>query len=415
MRLVTLLLFALCAAGAESDQRARRSALAKALPDGVIVVFGRAETDADDLRSGFFQEPNFFYLTGWKEPGAAVLIEPGGAGVAREILFLPRREARKEQWTGPKGAAGDPDIARRSGFEQVLPIENLETELRASLERKTSVYTVGDAAMTSLKTLAPLRTVASAKLAIARLRMRKSPDELAAIGRAIDATVAAHREAWKYAAPGQFEYQVAARMVGVYAERGCERSSYAPIVGSGPNALVLHYSRNSRRMDRGELLLMDVGAECAGYAADITRTIPLGARFTERQREIYEVVLGAQKAAIAAIKPGARLTKNYPGSLYHVALDYINAHGKDRKGWPLGKYFLHGLSHHVGLEVHDAWDPDQPLEEGMVITIEPGLYIADEGIGVRIEDMVLVTRDGARVLTDALPREAAEVEQAIAR
>jgi Xaa-Pro aminopeptidase len=204
-------------------------------------------------------------------------------------------------------------------------------------------------------------------------------------------------------------------MTSHYGGEGCERSAYAPIVGSGPNALVLHYSRNGRRMDLGDLLLMDVGAECAGYTADVTRTIPIGGKFTARQREIYEIVLGAQKAAIAAIKPGMSFAKNQPGSLYRIAYDYINTHGKDTRGQPLGQYFLHGLSHHVGLEVHDAWDPEQPLEAGMVITVEPGIYIADEGIGVRIEDTVLVTKDGARVMSEALPREVAEIEKLVGK
>jgi Xaa-Pro aminopeptidase len=166
-------------------------------------------------------------------------------------------------------------------------------------------------------------------------------------------------------------------------------------------------------MDRGDLLLMDVGAECAGYTSDVTRTIPLGGKFSERQREIYEIVLGAQKAAIAAIKPGMLIGKNQPGSLYKIALDYIDSHGKDKKGEPLGKYFIHGLSHHVGLEVHDAWDPEQGLEAGMVITVEPGIYIPEEGIGIRIEDTVLVTKEGARILSGALPREAAEIEKLV--
>jgi Xaa-Pro aminopeptidase len=404
-----------CAASADNEPRVRREALAKALPDGVIVMFGRAETDSDDLRSGFFQQPDFFYLTGCKEPGAVLLIEPGERGLAREILFLPTRDPKKEQWTGRKLAPGDPDLATRTGFEIVLGTERLEAELRASMDRKPVIYTVGPAATASLKTMAPLRTVASAKIAIARLRMRKSEAEIAAIQRATDVTLAAHRAAWKAAAPGMYEYQVAALMTSHYGGEGCERSAYAPIVGSGPNALVLHYSRNGRRMDLGDLLLMDVGAECAGYTADVTRTIPIGGKFTARQREIYEIVLGAQKAAIAAIKPGMSFAKNQPGSLYRIAYDYINTHGKDTRGQPLGQYFLHGLSHHVGLEVHDAWDPEQPLEAGMVITVEPGIYIADEGIGVRIEDTVLVTKDGARVMSEALPREVAEIEKLVGK
>jgi Xaa-Pro aminopeptidase len=204
-------------------------------------------------------------------------------------------------------------------------------------------------------------------------------------------------------------------MTDVYFDHGCERNAYAPIVGSGPDSTILHYSRNSRRMDSGELLLMDVGAECSGYAADVTRTIPVGAPFSKRQKEIYEIVLGAQNAVIAAIKPGVYLARSYPGNLTSVAFDYINTHGKDLHGEPLGKYFTHGVSHHVGLDVHDATDFSLPLAEGNVITVEPGIYIPEENIGIRIEDMVLVTKDGARLLTGALPRDSAAIEKALGR
>jgi Xaa-Pro aminopeptidase len=177
----------------------------------------------------------------------------------------------------------------------------------------------------------------------------------------------------------------------------------------------LHYDRNTRRLEHGELLLMDVGAECAGYAADVTRTIPVDGRFTRRQRELYDIVLGAQKAAIAAVKPGMTIGRNTPNSIHQVALDYFNSHGKDLHGAPLGQYFTHGISHHIGLEVHDAADIAAPLEEGMVISVEPGLYLPEEHMGIRIEDMVLVTRDGARLLTAALPREATEIEKAMGK
>jgi Xaa-Pro aminopeptidase len=245
--------------------------------------------------------------------------------------------------------------------------------------------------------------------------MQKSPGELALIRNSIDATVAAHLAAWKRAAPGLYEYQIAATMTSVYLDRGCERSAYAPIVGAGPDSTILHYSRNSRRMDRGELLLMDVGAECSGYAADITRTIPVGAPFSKRQKEIYEVVLGAQKAVIEAVKPGVFLTRPYPNNLTGIAYDYINTHGKDLHGEPLGKYFTHGVGHHVGLDVHDAADLSVPLADGDVITVEPGIYIPEENIGIRIEDMVLVTKDGARLLSGSLPRDPDEIQRALGR
>ena len=391
----------------------RREALRGKLKNGITVLFGRGLHDSNDLRSGFFQEPNFYYLTGWMEPGAILLLAPREP---REILFIPRRDPEEEVWTGRKLGPDEANIREITGFSTVLPAEEFESEFRHWMETYPKLYGLAyraDAA--KLKAIAPLREVTDAATEIAKLRMEKSPEELALMQHAVDATVAAHRAAWKRAAPGLYEYQIAATMEAVYFDQGCERSAYAPIVGSGPNSTVLHYSRNSRRMDQGELLLMDVGAECSGYAADVTRTIPIGGRFTPRQREIYEIVLGAQKATIAAVKPGMTIGKTTPNSLYRIAYDYINSHGKDSHGDPLGKYFTHGVSHHIGLEVHDAADNSAVLKEGMVISVEPGIYIPEENIGVRLEDVVLVTKDGSQVMSAALPREAAEIEKAIAR
>jgi Xaa-Pro aminopeptidase len=403
------------AAAGPEEYRARRVELSKKLHDGVLALFGRTEKGEQDLRTGFIQEPNFYYLTGWQEPGAVLLLASSADDQTHDFLFLPRREPDQEKWTGRKIGPDDADINRLTGFETVLPAESFESELRKQLEHYASVYAVGEQSISLIKALAPLRDVSDASTAIARLRMHKSPEELALIQNSIDATLDAHRAAWKRAAPGLYEYQVAATMTDVYFDHGCERSAYAPIVGSGPDSTILHYSRNSRRMDRGELLLMDVGAECSGYAADITRTIPVGAPFTPRQREIYDIVLGAQNAVIASVKPGAYLTRPHPGNLTSVAFDYINTHGKDLHGEPLGKYFTHGIGHHVGLDVHDATDFSMPLAEGNVITVEPGIYIPEENIGIRIEDMVLVTKDGVKLLSAALPREPGEIEKAIGR
>ena len=406
--LTALILCALPGAGqAGSPYFARRAELRKALPNGVVVLFGRTESDSDDLRSGFYQEPNFYYLTGWNQPGSVLVLNPAG-----EMFFLPAKDSEAEKWTGPKASAQDKNVAAITGFEHVMPLPALESELARLMRQYPRLYALKG---TKLERLAPLRDISDARPAIAKLRMKKSPEEIALIERATNVSIEAHRAAWKRAAPGLHEYQVAATMTNVFAENGCERPAYASIVGSGPNSVFLHYSRNKRRMDRGEILLMDVAAECSAYASDITRTIPVGAKFSKRQREIYDVVLGAQKAAIAAIKPGMTIAKTSPNSIYKIAYDYINTHGKDLHGEPLGKYFTHGLSHHVGLEVHDASDTNAPLEAGMVITVEPGIYIPEEKIGVRIEDVVLVTENGARVLSGALPREPEEIEKAIIR
>ncbi len=399
----------------------RREKLRKNMPDGVLVLFGAKESE--DLHEGFYQEPNFYYLTGWEEPGAILVLTPEvdkdepalqqRAKLPREILFLPQRVPSKEKWTGRKLGPSDPGVAQTTGFANVMPAERFESELRTILEAYPDIYAISSANAT-INRIAPLRTIVDAFEPIAKLRMRKSPAEITAIQRATDASVEAHKAAWRVIKPGLVEYEVAAVMVGSYMMDGCRRSAYAPIVGSGPNSTVLHYSRNNRKMDSGEVTVMDVAAECGNYASDITRTVPVNGKFTPRQREIYEIVLGAQKAAIAAIKPGMTMYKTTPNSIYQVAFDYINTHGKDLHGQPLGKYFNHGLSHHVGLDVHDA-DAKEPLEPGMVITVEPGIYIPEENLGIRIEDVILVTEKGAKNLSEALPRDTSELERALAR
>ncbi len=400
MRSLCLIAAALAAAGGECAQTGeRRAALAKALDDGVVVLFGRTAAEGDDRHAGFTQQSDFYYLTGWRQPGAVLLLD-----AARQTLFLPRHNSVRERYTGRMTAAEDADARGATGFDSVLPAEKLESELARELERYAKIYTVGDQAAARLRALAPLREVASASPAIARLRMKKSPAEQAAIQHALDVSMEAHRAAWKRAAPGLYEYQIAATLVNAFMERGCEGSAYPSIAASGPNAVILHYEQNTRRMESGELMLVDAGASCAGYAGDITRTVPLDGKFTKRQREVYEVVLGAQKAAIDKVKPGVTLA-----ALTDTARQYMERHGG------LGKYFTHGIGHHLGLEVHDAADNAAPLAEGMVITIEPGIYIPEEKLGVRIEDVVLVTAAGGRLLTSALPREPEAVEKAMAK
>jgi Xaa-Pro aminopeptidase len=394
-----------------AEYKQRRAALRKDLTDGIIVLFGRTEKEHGDLRSSFFQEPNFYYLTGWSEPGAILVLSAD-----EEILLLPRRNKEQEHWTGPKVAPGDGNIQAVTGFERVLPAESLEVQLPRWLESASRVYTLTrEPSAEMLRKLLPLREVADVSIRIARLRQVKSPAEIAMIQHSTDVAVEAHRTAWNRIKPGLSEFQVAAAMSNLYFDSGCERHAYSPIVGAGPNATVLHYSKNRRKLDAGELLLMDVAPECSMYATDITRTVPVNGKFAPRQREIYDIVLGAQKAAIAAIKPGVMLGSRFSKTgLHKIAADYIDSHGKDKHGNTLGKYFTHGVGHHVGLDVHDANDPSMPLQAGMIVTIEPGIYIPDEGIGVRIEDVVLVTEDGAKVLSSALPREAAEIERAMA-
>lgn len=386
--------------------RARRAELRKSI-GGVLVLAG--QTEGRDTVFRFEQEPNFYYLTGWMEPGAMALMSR-----SEEILFLPNHNLHTELYTGKRLAAEDANARERTGFEQVLPIERLEAELDKALSANERLYALLDQPVANqLRAAHPFREVSDATPVITKLRVKKSSSELAAIQHATDVSIEAQRTAWKRIAAGVNEYQIAATLVDGYLESGCEGPAYSPIVGAGPDSVILHYDLNQRRMDSGEVVLIDAAAECDHYASDVTRTLPVSGKFSSRQRDVYQIVLGAQKAAIAAVKPGARLMGEGE-TLTKVARDYIDAHGKARDGEPLGKYFTHGIGHQVGLQVHDP-NIDGPLEAGMVITIEPGIYIPEENIGVRIEDVVLVTETGAKVLSAALPKELDQVEKAVAK
>jgi Xaa-Pro aminopeptidase len=391
-----------------AEYRARRAELRKPL-DGVLVLFGAEEPT--DLHDRFFQEPNFFYLTGWQEPGAALVMTG-----TEEILFLPPRQPHMEAYNGRTTSPEDKDAAEKSGFEKILPRAALETQFLRLIESSAKVFTLnGDATAQKLIRLGALHEARDAADLITRQRIKKSAAEIELIRKATDATVMAHRSVWKQIRPGLFEYQIAAAMADNYEQLGCERSAYAPIVGSGPNSVLLHYAADKRKIEAGDLIVIDAGGEYSGYATDVTRTIPASGKFTARQREIYGIVLAAQKAAIAAVKPGMKLRGDDVASLQKIAMNYINTHGKDLHGEPLGKYYVHGLGHYVGLEVHDPGSYDTPLEAGMVITIEPGIYLPEENLGVRIEDTLLVTATGAEVLSSALPKEAEEIERLIGK
>jgi len=386
---------------------ARRVALQKQL-DGTLVLFGKSASN--EGIDGFHQEPNFYYLTGWSEPGAVVLFTHSSA-----TLFLPAHDEKSERYTGRHASAEDKDARTLTGFDNVLPLGRFESEFAKALEGSEKVYAIPDDSHTGgLKALAPLRTIQDASPLVTALRVKKSPAEIEAIQHSTDVSLDAHRAAWHRVAAGLYEYQLAAVMSQTVLDHGCERWAYAPIIGSGPNGAVLHYDANRGLLASGDLVVMDVAGECAGYASDITRTIPVSGKFTPRQLELYNIVLSAQKAAIAAVKPGVAFWTG-DDSPDTAARKYIETHGKDLHGESLGKYFTHKIGHEVGLEVHDPPMPPAKLEEGMVITIEPGVYLPEENIGIRIEDVVLVTATGSRVLSAALPTEPSEIEKALAR
>lgn len=407
--------------------------------DGVIVMFGYGEAEVASSTTMFRQDETFYYLTGWNEPGALMLVVPkaakagGAAGeMDKEILFIPPHDDRPgsyhgELWEGPKLGPEDADAAARAGFPTVKSVTLFQSELDEAMKGFDRIYTevtpqpesgedcfVQDM-QSRLKKMTPLATLVDFRSFITRLRMVKSPGEIALIRKAAEASVDAHLAAMKTVKPGIWEYEVAARMQYEYQRRGCEWPAYPPIVGAGFYSTVLHYDQNSRQMADGDTVVMDVAGSYGGYASDITRTLPVSGKFTPRQREVYEIVLAAADAAIAAAKPGMYLGRRGAKGLHEIAYDYINTHGKDLKGQPLGKYFIHGLSHSVGLNVHDPFDYNQPLQAGMVVTIEPGVYIREEKLGIRVEDDILITENGCEVLTRRLPRTVEDIERAMAQ
>jgi Xaa-Pro aminopeptidase len=413
---------------ANEEYAARRAKLA-AQVDGPVVVFGY--TGHEDLSEFalFFQEKNFYYLSGDDEPGGAVLLipdPPAGKKIegAREVLYLPARDYAQEKWEGPKMGPDDPGIREKTGFTDVQAFANLRAKLEELAKTYSNFYTLLPGQQEEgyphlknwsewLKHTVPSANVSDITPAISAMRQVKSAGELALMRKAIDASIDAQLDAMKRMRPALYEYQVAARMKEIHEFEGCSREAYAPIVGTGFFSTVLHYSALDAQIKDGDIVVLDVAGEYGDYAADITRTLPANGKYSARQREIYEIVLGAQNAAMAAVKPGATI---HGGAvdLNVIAREYINTHGKDLHGEPLGKYYIHGLSHHLGLDVHDPGSTTRPLEAGMVFTIEPGIYIPEENLGVRIEDDVLVTKDGIEVLTKRLPRSPDEVEKVMA-
>jgi Xaa-Pro aminopeptidase len=417
-----------------ADYRARRQALASRATGGLVLLFAPNEAEGPNDVYGYRPDNNFFYLSGWAEPGAALLVaetrESGSAAAPRytEVLFLPERDLSQEKWTGPKLGSDNPEAGKITGFDRVEPLGSLRAELVGLLTREQSgIYTDlpayeqtsnSEAALDWLRranTFPPYVSFRDLRPLLASLRTFKDAGEIELIRKATNASIAAHWAAMRAVKPGASEREISALVQYEWGKRGCERPAYAPIVGSGFNSTVLHYSDDSATMQAGDVVVMDVAGEYSMYASDITRTVPVSGHFTARQREIYDIVLGAQQAAIAAFQSGkSTLTRSGPNSLYKAAYEYINSHGQDLHGQSLGPYFIHGLSHYVGLNVHDDGDYEILLAPGMVFTIEPGIYIPEEKLGVRIEDIFYVDAGGRLInLSESLAHTADDVERAM--
>jgi Xaa-Pro aminopeptidase len=422
---------------------AERRAKLAAEVDGPVILWGFTGREEVSQASVFAQEDNFYYLTGHNEEGAGLILLPapknttaGATAIGtiksdlwdgpREILFLPEKNPAKEKWNGVRLSPSDPGIEARTGFASVKPFPEMRATVEKLAKLHSAFYTIlpyekelggyphEKAVVDWLQLAAPQAKLKDIRAQISALREIKSPGEIAFLKQAIELSLDAHFEAMKMMRPGLYEYQVAAKMVEIHAWGGSEAEGYAPIVGAGPNSTALHYDQLARKIEDGDIAVLDVGAQFSGYSADITRTLPANGKFTPRQREIYEIVLGAQNAALAALKPGMDFCRKGGKSVYKIAYDYINSHGKDQQGNRLGQYFIHGLGHHIGLDVHDPGESCSPFQPNMVITIEPGIYIPEENLGVRIEDDVLITETGHKLLSERLPRDPDEIERIMA-
>jgi Xaa-Pro aminopeptidase len=412
---------------------AERRAKLAGQADAPIVLWGYTGREEASLRYVFAQEENFYYLTGHNEEGAALLLMPASnqpgetsGDAPREVLYLPPKDPQSEKWNGVRMSASDPGIEAQTGFAAVRPFAELHANVEKLAKTYSSFYTIlpyeregggyphEKQVVDWLQMVAPRAQPKDIRGKIAAQRQVKSRGELAFLQKAIDLSLDAQLEAMKMMRAGLYEYQVAAKMVEVHAMGGSEAEGYSPIVGAGPNSTVLHYDKLSRKMEDGDVVVLDVGAQYSGYSADITRTLPANGKFTARQREIYGIVLGAQNAAMAALKPGMDLCRKGDKSVDKISRDYINSHGQDLHGKPLGPYYIHGLGHNIGLNVHDPGESCKPLQAGMVVTMEPGIYIPEENLGVRIEDDVLITDTGYKLLSERLPRDPDEIEKIMA-
>ena len=418
--LTATILLSLAASAAEPDYHARRVHLAEKLKGGISILFAASQPRSEFL--DYRQDSDFFYLTGWNQPSAALLIQSPKAAEDkiparpyREVLFLPARNLRNEQYTGVKLDAATPNAAALAHVDEVRPMTELSSILsQLAAEDPTVLGRImsqpDSPAAQALLTWVSITLggdgggraqLADASRPIGELRAIKDPVEVELLSKAAKASAIAQQSLRKVVDAGTTERAVAGVFDESIMKQGCARPSYPPIIGSGANSTVLHYEADTGTMQAGDVVVIDAAAECNMYASDITRTLPVSGKFSARQQEIYNIVRGAQQAAIDAFVAGTSHLNDprhkYADSLDTIAFNYMNAHGKDLHGEPLGKYFIHGIGHSVGIDVHDPYDYSKPIQKGMVFTIEPGIYIPEEKIGVRIEDTFYVTPEGKLV------------------
>jgi Xaa-Pro aminopeptidase len=427
----------------QKEYQARRKKLAQNLPKESIAIIPAAH---EHIRNGdvhycFRQDSNFYYLTGFNEPQALLVVIPGEE--EQSILFNRTRNPLEEQWTGIR--LGQEGALTELGMQKAFPISSIEEKLPDLLIGKSTIYyAVGrnqELEKIILNALVVIKnqvrrgikvpeSLCDLEPILGEMRLFKSEAEIELMREAARISVDAHVRAIRQCKHAQHEYELEAELIYEFTRQGCGSVAYEPIVGCGENACILHYTENNKPLEQGKLVLIDAGGEYENYAADITRTVPINGKFTPEQKSIYELVLKSQKAGIAAVKPGL------PWNAVQQAIVLILTEGLCELGILQGDveeliakeaykpFYMHSSGHWLGLDVHDSglykmdgvW---RCLEPGMVLTVEPGLYINSNitgvdkrwwGIAVRIEDDVLVTTEGHEVLTESLPVEVAEIE-----
>lgn len=380
-----------------AEYASRRARVAAEIKGGALILYGNPDSDL----MKFKQEDYFYYLTGFSEPDAVLVLDATGDEV-EETLFIRARNRSQERWTGVTMSTGS-DGEKATGVKSVRVRGDLADAMARIVQKGKKIYalTSDKRSMDQVRALSAT-DVQNAAPIIASFRIRKAPTELALLEKTVKITLTGQEAAARTIAPGVWEYEVEAAVEYEFRRRGAERPSFPSIIGSGPFSTVLHYSASTRQMQAGDLVVVDIGAEYSGYAGDVTRTYPVSGKFTPRQREIYQIVLDAQRAALAMVRPGVTFRQ-----IHEAAFNLISAKG-------YGPDFIHTTNHHLGLYVHDVGDQRRPMEPGMVITVEPGIYLEKEQLGVRIEDDVIITENGYRMLSD-FPKEIADIEALMAR
>jgi Xaa-Pro aminopeptidase len=388
---------------------ANRHHLAATIGPKAIAIIDTASVvkRTGDFEYPFRPDSNFYYLTGIDESEAVLVLAPGHPNKnLREVLFLKETSDFIALWEGKRLNQEEGTV--RSGIKTVLWLTELEDFLDRLLSDFQTVYLNSEDHAASLRESHPLHELHSVVPALAEMRTIKAPEEIEQIRRAIAITGQGLAKAWAAMKPGLPEYALEADLTAQFTRAGATGSAFSAIIAAGKNATVIHYGTGETPIGEHGLVLFDVGAEAGYYAADISRTVPVSGTFTGRQKAVYEAVHKAQAVGIKHHKPGTTILE-IDAKMREVLTDEIAKLGLSGE---LKQYYPH-ISHHLGLDVHDTGRPDQKLEPGMVVTCEPGLYLPEEGIGIRLEDVVLITEHGHEVLSADIPSAPAAIEAAV--